>query len=112
MKMKVEITGGPVTLDGKPFVDEKGEPMSFKTIVANALLGNYQDEANLDGAEKLKRWQLARRIHEAEEIVELTAEEIALAKRLVAKGFVTVVSAQTWELLEAGAAATPLQALR
>jgi len=110
--MKVEIAGGPVTLDGKPFVDEKGEPMSFKFIVANALLGHYQDEQNLDGAEKLKRWQLAKRVHESDEVVDLTAEEIVLVKTLVAKAFVTPVCAQVWELLEGAAAPTPLRAVR
>ena len=35
------------------------------TIVENALLSPYQDEQNLDGVEKIKRFVLAQKVHDA-----------------------------------------------
>jgi hypothetical protein len=100
--MKVEIDGGPKTLDGEPFLDEKQKPLNFKTIICNALLANYQDEASLPGKEKLDRWHLAQRVHGSGVSIEVTAEEISSIKNLVAKGYSTPVSAQVWEILEKG----------
>lgn len=100
--MKVEITGGPVTLEGEPFQDDKQKPLTYKNIICNALLGNYQDDANLPGKEKLDRWHLAQKVHSANGFLELTAEDVATVKRLVAKGYTTPVSAQVWEILEKG----------
>jgi hypothetical protein len=100
--MEVNISGRPETLDGEPFTNTKGEPLAFKAILENALLGNYNDEASLGGKEKLDRWELAKRIRASNGTVGVTSEEISLLKALVAKAFVTPVSAQTWERLEGG----------
>jgi hypothetical protein len=102
--MKVTLSGSPVTLAGEPFKDETGKPFEYKSAIENAILAPYQDEQNLSGEEKLKRWKLALRIHDSEET--FTSEEITLMKSLAAKAFTTPIAAQIWLLLEGEAPPT------
>ena len=66
---------------------EKGKALTLADVAENALLADYRDEANIDGVEKLKRWTLARKIEETKLSVALSAEDIALIKRLVGKAY-------------------------
>ncbi len=100
--MTIDFTQAFKTLDGKDFpagATEDG-PLRLRAVATNALLSAFQDEQQLSGEDKIKRWKLAQRIH-AEDAVNLTAEEIALTKKLIAKGYATLISAQAWEMLEA-----------
>ena len=66
---------------------EKGKALTLADVAENALLADYRDEANIDGVEKLKRWTLARKIEETKLSVALSAEDIALIKKLVGKAY-------------------------
>ena len=66
---------------------EKGKALTLADVAENALLADYKDEPNLDGVEKLRRWTLARKIEETKLSVALSAEDIALIKRLVGKAY-------------------------
>jgi hypothetical protein len=63
---------------------------------------NTQDEKGaIQGTEKQKRWHLATRIWTAEEVIELSVEEVALLKNLVDKAFPSpMVVGQAWDLLD------------
>jgi len=88
---------------GFKFKDLLGEPigkdLDLKSAASSALLGNYQDE-RIEGAEKVLRYKLAMKIFGAGEEVELTAEEIALIKKLIARMFSVLITGQAWEYLE------------
>ena len=98
--MKIDFSRILTNFDGKPILTpEKGEPVDLKTASMTALLGQYQDERNLSGEEKFKRYELAKKIHQSGEI-ELKSEEIALIKSLVAKAYAPLAVGKLWEMLE------------
>jgi len=100
MVFAVAIAGQPAT-DTQPAV--KAQPAVNATLgkmMIESLLVTFKDEENLSGEEKLKRWQLAIKIKNAEVTVEMTVEEIALVKKLVGKAYSTIIVGQVWELLE------------
>lgn len=64
-----------------------------------ALLGAYADEQGLSGEEKFRRYQLAERIH-AGNVQDVSAEEIALLKKLIGKNWPPAVLGPAYEALE------------
>lgn len=64
-----------------------------------ALLGSYADEQGLSGEEKFHRYQLAERIH-AGSVQEVSAEEVALLKKLIGKNWPPAVLGPAYEALE------------
>lgn len=93
--MKVNFSASIVDLDGKPLADD----LTLGSMATNALMGGFEDERALPGEDKAKRLKLALRIHGAGE-VDLSAEEIALIKKLIAKAYLTLPSARAWQLLD------------
>ena len=83
-------------------LNKTGRPqITLKRVAVNALQAIFEDERNLDGSEKLKRWQLAMKIHLGGD-VDLTTEEIALVKKLIGKLYGASVVGPAWTALEAG----------
>jgi hypothetical protein len=92
-----------MNLEGNQLEDQPGRAFRLADACVNALLFNHTDEQGLSGEEKLKRFQLAKRIQQAKTIegtTEVTAEEISLIKKLVAKLYGPVVLGPTYEALE------------
>ena len=67
------------------------------------LMGIYPDEQNLDGREKVRRYRLATSIYSADGPLDVPAEDIAMCKQLIGKGFSTLVAGQAIPMLEIGA---------
>ena len=86
-------------LEGEPLKDQQGAAVTLQNASVNALLGQTQDE-NPDGTEKAKRFVLAMKIHNVKEPVDVTAEEVALIKKLIGKIFTPLVVGRAYELLE------------
>ena len=86
-------------LDGEPLKDPAGVTVTLQNASVNALLANDQNE-NPDGVEKAKRFALAMKIHNVKEPVDVTAEEIALVKKLIGKVYTALVVGRAYELLE------------
>lgn len=78
------------------------EPQTLGAVLQNALLFPYQDEPNLAGEEKMRRASLALRIHSGDG--EMTVEEIALCKKLVAKAYAPLVVLRAWQALDPASA--------
>ena len=98
--MKINLDFKFKKLNGEWFHrPEDSEDLSLRTVCVEALLGNYQDE-RIEGAEKLLRYKLAMKIFHAGDEVELSAEEIVLVKKLIAKMFSVLVTGQAWEYIE------------
>ena len=88
------------TLEGEPVIDE-GKQVQLKAVAINALLATYQDEQNLDGNEKLRRYKLAQAISAANGgDADLSLEDATLLKNLIGKGFPPLVVGQVFALLE------------
>jgi hypothetical protein len=79
-----DLSGEVVAYDDKP-VSEGGKPMTLGIAAVNALQSVFEDERNLGGDEKMKRFLLAMKIHGASLPLDVTTDEAALIKKLVAK---------------------------
>lgn len=91
------------TLDGEPLKEDNNgtvRDVLLSRLAVNALLVNYPDEQSLSGEEKVKRFKLAQQINDADGDVEITAEQVALLKSLIAKGYTPLVVGQAYEILE------------
>jgi hypothetical protein len=87
--------------------DGKGEVLTLGKVASTALLLAFPDEQNLAGDEKLKRGVLALKVCNCEagkayDQVTLSAEDIALIKKLIAKGYGTLIVLRAWPLLDPG----------
>lgn len=104
--MKVDLSGQILDMNKEPvfLTNEKGEktdkPAKFKIICTNALLTSFEDERDLQGDEKYKRFKLADKINTADAEVELSAEEIGLIKKMVGKGYGALFVGQIYDLFE------------
>jgi hypothetical protein len=94
----------------KPLFDFSGEilrdgdkPLVLGVVAVNALMGIYPDEQNIDGSEKVRRYRLATSIYGADGPLDVPAEDIAMCKKLIGKGFSTLVAGQAIPMLEIAA---------
>lgn len=99
--MKINFEKVFKTFDGQPIMKgaDSKEPITLKWVSIESLIGIYQDEKELQGEEKLKRYKLAMKISNGN-IIEISVEEIALIKNLIGKAFGTLIVGQAWEYLE------------
>lgn len=94
LKMKL-----PVNQSG---VEEKEKYITLKRICVNALLSEAKEEKNIiiTGEEKVKRYELAKKIQEAETKVDLKTEEIVLIKKMIGLVYPPLIVGQCFQLLE------------
>jgi hypothetical protein len=97
--MKINFTQPLKTLDGTELKIE-GKTRTTAQAVMDSLLFIFQDEANLPGEEKVKRYKLANRIYQSKCETDLTIEEAALIKKLTGKLFGPLIVGQIWSILE------------
>ncbi len=98
--MKINFNQELKTLEGKAIPNDKREDTTLRDVATQALLISYQDESNLGGEQKAKRWLLAMKIQSNSEDIVLTIEEIAEIKKLIGKAYGPLIVGQTWEILE------------
>ena len=88
-------------MEGEVIKQPSGKNATLRGAAVDALLAQFQDEQNLSGEEKLKRWTLAKHIVKSKDApCEVTAEDISLIKKLIAKAYGALVVGQAWEILE------------
>ncbi len=89
-------------LEGQPLKDEKGQDVTLGKIAMTALTNVYEDERNITGEEKLKRYDLALTIYALKDnaLLDLPVETIAILKDLINKSYSTIVVGQAWRMLE------------
>jgi len=99
--MKVNFNQIITDLDEKPIIDSvTSEMVILKKVCINALLGNVPNE-EVKGTEKLSRFTLAKKINDAGDYeVEITVEEVAKIKELIAKFFTTLIVGKCYSMLE------------
>lgn len=89
-------------LDGSQLTDQDGKPtdkFSLGFVAATSLVNSYPDEGNIAGEEKAKRYLLAVKVQKGI-VNDLSAEDIALIKKMIAKNFAPLISGQAWLMLD------------
>jgi len=90
-------------MDGQPMPDSVGKDAKNFTLAkccVNALYAQFEDEKNLSGEEKIKRYNLAEKIYAAKDKIDVTAENIALLKKLIGKAYGALIVGRAYELLD------------
>jgi hypothetical protein len=97
--MKINFEQTLKDMDGKDITEGKEKKvLTLDKVCVNALLSENQDDRQ-SGEDKLKVFQLAKKIYGAGE-VEVTAEEIVLIKNKVGRFYLPLVVGQVYEILE------------
>jgi len=98
--MKVNVEASLYDLDGEAMRDGD-KPATLGRLAAAALTATFRDEENLSGDEKVKRFELAvRMIRSADGLpIELSPEDVVLAKRCIGKAFGPLHVGQAYKLL-------------
>lgn len=102
--MKRNLTVNILDLSGAEVLEPDGaggvRPIPARVVARNALLARRPNE-DLKLEDQMTRYNLAKRIEATPDDVELSAEEIALIKRLVAQNYAPLVTGFVSSLLEA-----------
>lgn len=98
--MKINVNQNLKAMNGETLMDNDGKGNAveaiLKTAIVNALLSPVQQETGID---KVKKYELAKRIYESDEI-DLKAEEITLIKNRIGELFSPIIVGQVFEMLE------------
>ena len=108
--MKIDMTKAIKNLEGDNIDNPESKlkekaPLTMKILCTNSLLTPTQDERNIDGNEKAKRFELAMRIYTEKE-VDLDIDELKLVKDLIGKVYSPLVVGQAYRILDPKAKAS------
>lgn len=100
--MKLDFSQILRDLDGKELVEKpESRPIILRVLAVNALMATFEDERNLSGEEKVKRYDIAFLVHNSkDEPVEMSIEDVALIKRLIGRSYGPLLVGQAWKMLE------------
>lgn len=100
--MALDFTQKITQLDGTDLKGPDGKPteLTLATVAETALNSSFEDERNLDGAEKVKRFLLSEKIEKGQKDVTVSADDIALIKKVVAKAYNPLIVGQAWRMLD------------
>lgn len=109
--MQIDVTQPIVGYDDEPLTipsqtekteggKAKEEQLILKKAICDALLASFRDEERVSGAEKAKRFELAKRVNKCDGEFEFSGDEIDLIKSMVAKMYATLISGAIWSMLE------------
>jgi hypothetical protein len=87
------------TFDGTE-LKEENKSITFSSIAINALMGNYPEDKDQTGVQKLTRFKLAERIFTTPATIALSEEEKKLITDLVDKQFSILVVGKMHSFLE------------
>jgi len=91
MNLNTEITD----FDGNSFPDKP----TIKSAVMGSLINVLRGDETLAAEQKVKMFELAMRIHGAEQI-ELTAEDVSLIKERVGKAYPPMVVGRVFQAID------------
>lgn len=104
--MKIDVTQAIKGLDGKPLMEQDPDgpegaarQMTVGTAFLTALTAILEEDRNLSGEKKMKRYKIGLKIV-GEDEVDLEIEEAAEVKMLVGKVFGPAVVGPLWDVLE------------
>lgn len=98
--MLIKVNTVLKNMDGQVMKDNDGQgnaiDATVKLAMVNAVLSPVQNEKGID---KLKKYELARKIHQADK-VDLNEDDIKLIKERVGEIFPPIIVGQIYELLK------------
>lgn len=110
--MKIDLNYYFKTFDGQkvpkmdPGLDPKtGKPyteiqhLTLKDVLEQVLLVLPQ-QSQISGSDKVRRYSLAFKIHEADGEIDLPVADLSMLKDLVGNHYPPLVVAQSWEILD------------
>lgn len=95
---RIDVTRPLLSFDGAPLVEANGNAITLRPLLQNALMATQPSET-ISGSEKLRRFELARRVSRLDRPM-LSAEEIALCKACIDRGYGTLITAVAFEALD------------
>lgn len=105
---EVDFSAVLTDIDGAPIPDcpsgtncAERPPLTLGRLAMNVLTATYPDEKTLSGEDKFKRGELALRVYKGGK-VNLSVEDIAEIKGLVAKAYGPLIVRKAWPLLDPG----------
>lgn len=96
--MKINFKQKIKNFDDTDAVDESGKQVTLDVVCINALMSNNPEE-RVSGDEKLKRYDLALKIKNSNEL-NLSSEDITLLKKLIGNVYSTLIVGQSYKMLE------------
>lgn len=97
--MKLNFSTPILDLEAKPIV-AKDKPVTLGSVVIEALMATFPDEANLPGADKVKRFSLGMAVTKGGE-QDISVDDVVLLKTLIGKAYGPLVVGRVYELIEA-----------
>lgn len=101
--MLVNITAEILDLNGA----SADPPLLLRTVLTEALLSPLRGDEGLVGGDKARHFRLAMRIAAADTSIDLIAEEVALLKDRIGRGYPALVVGRAWDLLDPVAPSEP-----
>ena len=106
--MKINLNQKLKTFDGETLktskqIGKKIEevPFTISEAIINSLTANFEDEKDLTGEEKVKRFIIAQKVQRnKDKTIDLSVEDVSMVKKLVGKAFGVLIVGQVWEILE------------
>lgn len=99
--MKIDVNQTLKTMNGQVMKDDDGTGQivdaTLRMAMVNAILSPIEKESGMD---KVKKFNLAKKIHDAESEVDLTVEEVSLIKERIGEVFPAIIVGQVFDLLE------------
>lgn len=96
--MKINFDTLITDLKGEP-IKENGKDFTLGDAAQVALLSPYADERDLDGKAKVERFMVATTAALGGE-QDVTAEDVALIKKLIGKAYGPLVVGRAYEIIE------------
>ena len=94
--MKVQISTKLKGIKGEP-INDNGQVLTLKDIVINGVL------SPVDGDDEKKKWEkyeIFKKVRDAKDVADLTAEEITVIKKCIAKMSPPLIMGQAFEIIE------------
>ena len=83
---------------------KNAKPFTLRKACVNVLLMTEIDKngrpKELNGEEKVERFELAKNIHKSGPLIDLQSEQISLLKRLIARAYGPLTVGQAWKVLD------------
>lgn len=99
--MKIKINQNLKETDGTnlKYTDDPNKIVTLKDVMSGVLLNSVKDD---DGKKKYLKYELAKKILEAKDVIDLKTDEIAQVKELIGVFRAPWIVGQCWDMLEKG----------
>lgn len=99
--MIIDVSRKLYQLSGKPLVDQAEDGTAVDAVVRTALVNiALSPDSKDDGVKKVKKYELAKKIYMAKDVVDLAVEELAMLRKGVEANYPPLICGQLVDILE------------